>query len=133
MATEQDDDAATVKNAELRARIMGAIPKDGTRVNRKMVADTLGQPQLANNIGTTMTALAESGQLNMEKEGNQKWYWMGNGDAAPAQERAPRKARKAAKKPDGTREVEVAMDGVTVIFGRNPTSGRLRFEIIDSE
>ena len=78
----------------------------------------------------TASKLSESGLVNVRREGNKNFYFMGNGQDAEPEPVSKGEVMIAPKERKtrivAAREVELVVAGVLVILGRNPASGRLR-------
>lgn len=127
---EQEEDAALVSVAERRARIIAYVNSHHGPTTSHEIADNTDMNVA--DFRWAVKALVEGGLVETRKEGTANVYFRPGGGLFPtkqAEEPQPRKIHKASHKVHSTNEVELVMNGVLIVVGRNPVSGRLRITI----
>lgn len=120
--------------AEMRAAIIALFNRNDPSnyiVTSAKVAEELGRDR--RDVAYYLKALVESGQLADAGRIGREYLFRRNGQLNPAHAdtsepttitHAPRKAHK-----DAQREVELVLDGVVIVVGKNPATGRIRVTI----
>lgn len=122
-----ENEAKTVEVAKRRAAIMAYINTHPGTISSKDLAEALDIN--VHDLRYAITALVDAGEIEMHKHGVANHYGKPGRDLFSDQEAPatpkPQKT-KAAKASD---EVELVMSGVSIVIGRNPSTGRLRITI----
>lgn len=123
-------DQSLQKGAEERASLSAYLNNHPGEHKASTIAEALGWTM--RQVGYRAFRMAEAGLIHSRREGNANYYSTGHSEPVLIRTRGSagravaNKNKKLAPVIGTTGEVELVIEGFTVVMGRNPQSGRFR-------